>query len=86
GVRFRYGVRVQRLLAEGGRMRGVEIADETGAYTVEQADAYVLALGSFSPMLARPLGVKLDIYPAKGYSATLPVLDPDRAPTVSLTD
>ncbi|WP_064576791.1 D-amino acid dehydrogenase [Cupriavidus gilardii] len=86
GVRFRYGVRVQRLLAEGGRMRGVEIADETGAYTVEQADAYVLALGSFSPMLARPLGVKLDIYPAKGYSATLPVLDPERAPSVSLTD
>ena len=67
-------------------MRGVEIADETGAYRIESADAYVLALGSFSPMLARPLGVKLDIYPAKGYSATLPVLDATRAPSVSLTD
>lgn len=86
GVRLRYGVRVQRLHAEGGRMRGVEIADETGAYQIEAADAYVLALGSFSAMLARPLGVKLDIYPAKGYSATLPVLDAERAPTVSLTD
>lgn len=86
GVRFRYGVRVQRLHAEGGAMRGVEIADETGAYRIESADAYVLALGSFSPMLARPLGVKLDIYPAKGYSATLPVLDATRAPSVSLTD
>ncbi|MDF3838012.1 D-amino acid dehydrogenase [Cupriavidus basilensis] len=86
GVRLRYGVRVQRLHAEGGSMRGVEIADETGGYQIESADAYVLALGSFSPMLARPLGVKLDIYPAKGYSATLPVLDGERAPSVSLTD
>ncbi|WP_454725978.1 MULTISPECIES: D-amino acid dehydrogenase [Cupriavidus] len=86
GVRFRYGVRVQRLHAEGGAMRGVEIASETGAYGIESADAYVLALGSFSPMLARPLGVRLDIYPAKGYSATLPVLDAARAPSVSLTD
>jgi D-amino-acid dehydrogenase len=86
GVRFRYGVRVQCLHAEGGRMRGVEIADETGGYQIENADAYVLALGSFSPMLARPLGVKLDIYPAKGYSVTLPVLDAARAPSVSLTD
>ncbi len=86
GVRFRYGVRVQKLHAQGGRMRGVEVADETGGYETLQADAYVLALGSFSPMLARPLGVKLDIYPAKGYSATLPVLDASRAPTTSLTD
>lgn len=86
GVRFRYGVRVQKLHAEGGRMTGVEIADETGGYQIERADAYVLALGSFSPMLVRPLGVQLDIYPAKGYSTTLPVLDPSRAPMVSLTD
>ncbi|AOY96660.1 amino acid dehydrogenase [Cupriavidus sp. USMAA2-4] len=86
GVRFRYGVRVQRLHADGGGMRAVEYADDSGAYQLESADAYVLALGSFSPLLARPLGIKLDIYPAKGYSATLPVLDAERAPSVSLTD
>lgn len=86
GVVFRYGVRVQALHAEGGRMTDVEIADEGGAYERLTADAYVLALGSFSPLLARQVGVDLDIYPAKGYSATLPVLDPERAPTVSLTD
>lgn len=86
GVRFRYGVRIQRLHAEGGRMSGVELADEEGAYRVEKADAYVLALGSFSPMLANPLGVRLDIYPVKGYSITLPVLRPELAPSVSLTD
>ncbi|WP_028007535.1 D-amino acid dehydrogenase [Solimonas flava] len=86
GVQFRYGVRIQRLHAEGGRMRGVEYADESGAYQVEKADAYVLALGSFSPQLARTAGVDLDIFPVKGYSVTLPVLEPALAPTVCLTD
>ncbi|GAA5232192.1 D-amino acid dehydrogenase [Verticiella sediminum] len=86
GVTFRYGVRIQALRADGGRMQSVEIANETGGYEEIKADAYVLALGSFSPMLARQVGIQLDIYPAKGYSATLPVLDPSRAPMVSLTD
>ncbi|MFT4047410.1 MAG: D-amino acid dehydrogenase [Solimonas sp.] len=86
GARFRYGVRIQRLHAEGGRMTGVEIADEEGAYRLETADAYVLALGSFSPLLAAPLGLRLPIYPVKGYSVTLPILDPRLAPSVSLTD
>lgn len=67
-------------------MQGVEIADERGSYEVLKADAYVLALGSFSAALARDVGVRLDIYPAKGYSATLPVLDAAKAPQVSLTD
>jgi D-amino-acid dehydrogenase len=86
GVQFRYGVRIQRLLAEGGAMRGVEISDEEGAYRIERADAYVLALGSYSREIARGVGVPLDIYPVKGYSATLPILAPERAPSVSLTD
>jgi len=86
GVRFRYGVRIQRLRTEGGAMVGVEIASETGMYEIVKGDAYVLALGSFGPQLARAAGVRLDIYPAKGYSATLPVLDPSKAPLVSLTD
>ena len=50
------------------------------------ADAYVLALGSFSPMLAAPLGIRLNVYPAKGYSVTLPVRDAGKAYSVSLTD
>lgn len=90
GVRFRYGVRIQALRTEGAgtsrRMTGVEIASETGMYELVTADAYVLAAGSFSPLLAKAAGVRLDIYPAKGYSATLPVLDPSKAPSVSLTD
>lgn len=86
GVVFRYGVRIQALLSEGGKMTGVEIANENGMYETLHADAYVLAAGSFSPLLARQVGIRLDIYPAKGYSATLPVLDASVAPQVSLTD
>jgi D-amino-acid dehydrogenase len=86
GVRFRYGVRIQRLREAGGELVGVEVAAEDGSYEVLEADAYVLAMGSFSAGLARSLGLKLDIYPAKGYSATLPIIDASKAPTVSLTD
>jgi D-amino-acid dehydrogenase len=86
GVQFRYGVRIQALRTEGGRMTGVEIANEEGMYEMVRGDAYVLAAGSFSPLLAKSAGLSLDIYPAKGYSATLPVLDASKAPQVSLTD
>ena len=60
--------------------------DDQGAYRRLQADAYVLALGSFSPLLARQVGLPLSIYPAKGYSVTMPVLDRSSAHEVSLTD
>ncbi|HEX7465779.1 MAG TPA: FAD-dependent oxidoreductase, partial [Usitatibacter sp.] len=50
------------------------------------ADAYVVALGSYSPLLTRPIGLSLPVYPAKGYSASLPIRDASKAPTVSLTD
>jgi D-amino-acid dehydrogenase len=86
GVKFRYGVRIQKLRVAGGAMQGVELASETGMYEVLKADAYVLALGSLSPLLSRAAGVPLDVYPAKGYSATLPILDASKAPQVSLTD
>ncbi len=85
-VRFRYGVRIQRLVLSGGAIVGVEVAGESGMYEVVQADAYVLALGCSSRRIAREVGVGLDIYPAKGYSATLPILHADKAPSVSLTD
>jgi D-amino-acid dehydrogenase len=86
GAQFRFGVRIQRLLLSGGAIVGVEIAGETGMYEVLRADAYVLALGCASRHFAREVGVDLDIYPTKGYSVTLPILDTDTAPTVCLTD
>ena len=50
------------------------------------ADAYVVALASYSPFLLRPLGVPCPVYPAKGYSATIDIGEHRGAPTVSLTD
>ena len=84
GVTFRQ-VRVGSLLREGDRLGGVRVELERGQETLK-ADAYVVCLGSYSPLFTRPLGIELAIYPAKGYSATLPVADVARAYTVSMTD
>jgi D-amino-acid dehydrogenase len=50
------------------------------------ADAYVVAVGSYSARLVRPLGLRLPVYPVKGYSITAPILDPDKAPVSTLLD
>ncbi len=86
GVRFRMGCHVTALRTAGGSIDHVEITDEEGRYERVRSDAYVLAMGSFSPLLAQPLGLRLPIYPAKGYSATIPVRAPAAAYEVSLTD
>jgi D-amino-acid dehydrogenase len=70
----------------GDRINHVEATDPSGRYVQLSADSYVLAAGSFSPALAAPLGLRLPIYPAKGYSLTAPVTDPSLAFEVSLTD
>lgn len=90
GVRFLHNTTVTRLLQEGSgsaaRVTGVELINAEGRHELLHADAYVLAAGSFSTELARPLGVNLMIYPGKGYSATFKITNPEAAPTVSLTD
>ncbi|VFR62585.1 D-amino acid dehydrogenase small subunit [plant metagenome] len=86
GVEFLFSTQATRLHTEGGRVSGVELIGADGRYGLLKADAYVAAAGSFTPALVRPLGVSCPVYPAKGYSATFPVLDPDAAPSVSLTD
>ncbi len=86
GVEFRYSTQATRLVSDGARIVSVEIIDPDGSYRHLRADAFVVALGSHSPQLLRPVGVPCLVYPAKGYSATYPVLDADRVPQVSLTD
>lgn len=81
GVTYRYGVTIHGFEAEAGRITGV--ATDHGVLT---ADAYLLALGSWSPRLAAGVGLHLPIYPAKGYSATIDIADPAAAPGVSITD
>jgi D-amino-acid dehydrogenase len=64
----------------------VRIVNEQGRKEVLDADAYVVCLASYTPLLLSPIGISLSIYPAKGYSATLPVVNARGAPTVSLSD
>jgi len=86
GVRFLMSHTVTALREAGGQIDHVEATDSEGRFQRLRADAYVLAMGSLSPLLARPLGIRLPIYPAKGYSVTMPVLDERMAHQVSLTD
>ncbi len=86
GVRFLMSHTVTALRAAGGAIDHVEATDSDGRFQRLRADAYVLALGSLSPIYARPLGISLPIYPAKGYSVTMPVKDASMAHQVSLTD
>jgi D-amino-acid dehydrogenase len=81
GVRFAFNVGIEGLNADATRITGV--ATSTG---VLQADAYVLALGSWSPRLLRPLGVSLPVYPVKGYSITVPITDAEAAPVSTVMD
>jgi D-amino-acid dehydrogenase len=81
GVSFRYGNTIRALSRDGSRITAVET--EHGP---ETADAYVCALGPYAPILLRTIGIRLPIYPIKGYSITLPVTDPDAAPQSTLMD
>jgi D-amino-acid dehydrogenase len=85
GVKFR-AARVLAIGSESGRIAGVRIERPDLTEEVVKADAYLVCLGSYSPLFVRPLGIHLNIYPAKGYSVTLPVADRSHAYTVSLTD
>ena len=86
GVRFLMSHTVTALREAGGAIDHVEATDAEGRFLRLRADAYVLAMGSLSPLYAAPLGIRLPIYPAKGYSVTLPVKDASKAHQVSLTD
>jgi len=83
GVRFLIGETIEQLEARGGAVEAVRLA--SGPL---QADAYVVALGSYSPLLLRKLGIRIPVYPLKGYSITLPLgpTEAMAAPSVSLTD
>lgn len=71
---------------KGAPIDHVEATDAEGRFQCIRGDAFVLALGSVSPLFASPLGIRLPIYPAKGYSVTMPVKDESKANQVSLTD
>jgi len=90
GIAFRYGITVEGLDTAEGAVSGVRARvhqhGEGDRTEVLSADAYVMCLSSHSPLLLTPIGVPALVYPAKGYSATLPILKADAAPTISITD
>ncbi|RUX26054.1 D-amino acid dehydrogenase [Mesorhizobium sp. M2A.F.Ca.ET.042.01.1.1] len=81
GVRFQYGTTIKGLDVQGGQARAV-MTDRGRA----DADAVVVALGSYSPLLLKPLGISLSVYPVKGYSLTIPITDASRAPESTVMD
>ncbi|WP_159999980.1 D-amino acid dehydrogenase [Roseomonas sp. 18066] len=81
GVTFRYGTRIERLALDQGDILGV-VTDQ-GLLT---ADRYLLALGSYSPQLLAPLRLNVPVYPVKGYSITMPVVDAGAAPVSTVMD
>jgi D-amino-acid dehydrogenase len=81
GVTIELGTTVERIVRTGARVD--HVATSAGP---RRADAYVLAAGSYTPLLLRPLRIDLPVFPVKGYSITLPVGDPSRAPRGTVTD
>ena len=81
GMKVRLGVRVKGLRSDGDRIEAVETSE--GPLT---ADTYVLALGVGAPAVARTVGVRLPIYPAKGYSSTFPLKPGGLVPTLPGVD
>ncbi len=86
GVQFLFGTTIDSLRVEHGQARGAAVRASDGSRRELPADALVVCLGVHSASLLRPLGLRLLIYPGKGYSATFDIVAPERAPSVSLTD
>jgi D-amino-acid dehydrogenase len=85
GVTFQFEASVKKLHRSGDAIDGVTI-EQDGATMMLQANAYVLALGSYSPLAVRSLGLSLPVYPVKGYSLTLPVTNAEAAPQSTVMD
>ena len=81
GVSFRFATSIQGIDREGQRISGVRT--DAGIF---RADAYVMALGSHSPLMLKPLGIRIPVYPVKGYSITVPISDASAAPESTIMD
>ena len=82
GVCFRFDTTVESLDVVGGQVRG--IVSSSGERM--PAEVVVVAMGSYSPRFLSRVGIRIPVYPAKGYSITVPLADHSLAPIVSLTD
>ncbi len=85
GVKFRYDTTIEGIDRAGARIEGVRVS-AGGQSSVLHAERYLLALGSHSPKLLKPLGIDIPVYPVKGYSITVPITDPAGAPESTVMD
>jgi len=81
GVNFQFNQNVEKLIVEGDEIKGVLVNGK-----VLTADRYVLAFGSYSRDFLKPLDLQLPVYPVKGYSLTIPIVDPAFAPQSTVLD
>ena len=81
GADFRFNVTINRILSDSARITGVVASQSTLS-----ADAYLVALGSYSPQMLGPIGIRIPVYPVKGYSITVPVADANFAPQSTIMD
>ncbi|EMG6525981.1 MULTISPECIES: D-amino acid dehydrogenase [Providencia] len=80
GVQFKFGGHVEQILTEGNKVSGIKIDGE-----ILQADRYVVAMGSYSTSMLQSL-VQIPVYPLKGYSLTMPIIDEQRSPMSTILD
>lgn len=81
GVRYTFSTEILGLVWEAGHISAIRTSNG-----VTEVDAVVVALGSFSPLIVRPIGINLPVYPVKGYSLTLPIVDRDLSPVSTVMD
>jgi D-amino-acid dehydrogenase len=81
GVLFRFATTIDSIERSGACIVGVDTS--AGRF---EADAYLVALGSHSPLLLRPIGIRIPVYPVKGYSITVPITDASGAPESTVMD
>ncbi len=81
GVEFVMNTEIQDLKMSKGQIE--RVVTNKGNYT---ADAYLVALGSYSKAMLKQVGLEIPVYPIKGYSLTLPIKDVERAPQSTVMD
>ncbi|MEY4448519.1 MAG: D-amino acid dehydrogenase small subunit, partial [Pseudomonadota bacterium] len=84
GVKFRYGETVENILSDGQSIQGIQLAGPDKELL--RADQYVLALGSYSRQMMQRLHIDIPVYPVKGYSLTIPLVNESLAPVSTVID
>ncbi|AKR42082.1 D-amino acid dehydrogenase [Methylophilus sp. TWE2] len=86
GVQFMQNTTIRQLLIQQNRLLGIEVQTAHENIETLAADHYVVALGSYSRQLMQALGLSLPVYPVKGYSLTVPIINSDAAPVSTVMD